>query len=70
MITCNTYIIFISSPEWGMWVRLSQDVPVAIFVEGMVHWVTMQLWGWHVPSGLLVASSGIRDLPFGSPTLP
>lgn len=66
---CATLGSSVSSPERGMWIRLGQDVPVAIFVEGMVHGVAVQLWGWHVSSSLLVAGGGVGDLPLGSPAL-
>lgn len=53
-----------------MGVRLSEDVAVAILVEGVVDWVSMQLGSRHVPPSLLAVTSGLRNLSLGTPTLP
>lgn len=53
-----------------MGVRLGEDVAVAVLVEGVVDWVSMQLGCRHVPPGLLAVAGGLGNLPLGTPTLP
>ena len=51
------------SPEGRVWVRLGQDVAVAVFIERVVQRVAVQLLNRGITAGLLPAGRLFRHLP-------